>query len=267
MDEMAFYMMIARLCYYLDVDMPNVVKVKSNKRGELCRFDIDDCCLKLATDDTTKLLVYDMAYSIRKLHQRLHNSKILQKPVYDKDGDMNINHPSEIDAHAYATLFMDIEFRDVQRRMELPQEVLKKVSERIKEIMDEAKIMKPYVGSINVSIQEIVDRKKAYNKTHRRRWRESIYDTNVMEFTYPESCERVILDYLDEIKAGKVEVPPLEQDCYTIWKRLADETREAYEVFKDDYGQLPMDFDMFESSTDADEKKKKRKNNPHEMQK
>lgn len=234
--HIAIIMELGKIAYKLKIREPKIIyRETKDENSLLCELDLSNYALIFRTNDPTKKLGYQMAYAMRRIYQLRHNPSVARGYRYkgEVDDETFARQPAEIDAHAYAHAFVLTEFYSYMLQGDFSDEVRE-------EILAKADIMIKTEDGLFVPTRNkypdpcrIVEKRKAYSKNHRKRWRPVEEGSDEYVFWYPASSTYdILLECYEEIRNGQVpdigERYPTFDDLLDAMIKLDEDMDELY---------------------------------------
>lgn len=234
--------MLIELTGILDIKAPECVYDERRREDEpLCELMLSGYQLVFRTDEPKKLLVYQMAYSLRRLYQYLHDPAILRGYRYKGEiaSEDFINQPAEIDAHAFACCFCYSRFDTYISDESFSSETLWNLKWRCRMLWRKYRTFSSthrrlYVEE-HIKAKYIIESRKEYMKTHRKRWRRLEFDPRYEQFWYFPESHKEIMENARK-KTGE-EAQSSSNDSKSLREHL-EETAELFDEINSIYGKF-----------------------------
>lgn len=199
--DLRIFKILVELTEILHIRPPQCVFDERRREGEpLCELRLSGYELVFRTNEPKKLLVYQLAYSLRRLYQYLYNPSILRAYRYKGEIDREdfVNQPAEIDAHAFACCFCFSRFDAYISDECFSAETTEKLKRRCMEIWKEYDELyyahrMLYIDE-HVRAENIIKSRKEYMKTHRKRWRRLACEPSYEYLWYKPGSNKEIMD-------------------------------------------------------------------------
>lgn len=186
-DAAPIFRILYRLCAILNItNCPPVVMKPYEKDRPLCVMNFDDYVLEISDCSYCRGFVFEAACALRRLYQVLHEPSLVC--AYRKRGEISDEdfalQPSQVDAAAFALLFLKIQF-DMKPELDgYSSNVRLAIMNRMYELQLRDDILTPPLHN-RFSVSDFLNMRLEYAKSHRKRYRPIEFDSDLYTYWYP----------------------------------------------------------------------------------